>query len=330
MKKQVRWISIVALAVVMAPAAASGQPAASEPLWHEGVSAEQKAKATVLFKEAFARHQDRQFSEARDLYEQAVEDWDNPDIRYNLGLLYESMGLPLRAYDNLRRALDWGDQGIIGEQRTHALSLLEALLTDRLSIIDVHCNEQGARVAVDGELVLVGPGTTETVVLPGKHVITAEKDGYFSVLEVVTQAAGKRNAVTVTLSEDREIYRRRWAPWKPWAVSAGGAATMLVGAGLRWRASSNVTRAENLLEDTCDDAPLCDPAAGGAYSAATWQNRFASGSFAVGGAAIVTGLALAWLNRPGASRTRNRGGARVETTGIVWRNGAGLTTRIVF
>ncbi|HWO20902.1 MAG TPA: hypothetical protein VNO30_19180 [Kofleriaceae bacterium] len=94
------------LVLVLAPPVARAEVARTggEP-WYGQASAAARQRAQALFAQAFDKHQQLLRGEAMELYEQALAQWDNPDIRWNLALVLADLGQYLRAYQGVSVAL---------------------------------------------------------------------------------------------------------------------------------------------------------------------------------------------------------------------------------
>lgn len=300
------------------------------PPWYQGVAAADRQAAESLFEEGLSLHRQLLRDRAAGKYEQALERWEHPHMRFNLARLWTDMGQYLRAYDNLERVLAWGlpafDEGFREDIRTLERTLLE----QHLARVHIQCDEPGAEVALDGKPRFVAPGSADVVVRPGEHVVTARKTGFFPVVQAVTVTAGNRGRVTLQMSVDGLVHTRRWQPWKPWMVLGAGLASSLIGAGLEWQAARDFDRAAEVFDqEQCAGRP-CLPQPPGLYRRAVWEERVAVVSMIAGGLAMATGLTLVILNRSRASRTRDRQGTRLHIEPIFTREGAGLSTRFRF
>ncbi|MGK3966613.1 hypothetical protein WMF01_39175 [Sorangium sp. So ce1667] len=293
------------------------------------MSEERKQKAQALFAQARELHRHMMLAEARAKYEEALAYWEHPDLRLSLGRALESIGLPLPAYENLRLSLRWGPGSLAPEKEQEAREAMRALVEQELASIEIRCDEPGAAVLLDGKPWFVGPGTARRLVLPGEHVVTARKKGYYVVVKPLIVLAGKMASGTLQLSEDAVITERRWqATWRPWAVIGAGAALGLLGAGLTWQANVHHDEAERELKRVCGST--CPTNDGSAYDQSVVENRLAIGAFVVGGVAGIAGGVLVYMNRPRTYRTEDRGGAKIEFTPAVSSNAAELSTRITF
>ncbi|WP_437941067.1 tetratricopeptide repeat protein [Sorangium sp. So ce341] len=324
-----------------APARAAPQaPARAEPQvsgllpspvrpWHQGVSEERKHKAEQLFQEGRELHRSLMLGDAREKYEEALRYWEHPELRLYLGRVLMRIGLPLLAYENLEQALQWGAGSLSPPAEAEARAAMRELMQQELAVIQIRCDEPGAKVHLDGNPWFACPGVERRLVTPGEHVVTGNKAGFYLVVKPVVVLAGKRASGTIRLSEDATVTERRWqAAWAPWAVVGAGAALGLLGGGLVWRANVLHDDAQRQLQRDC--GPSCPTNDGGAYDQSLLENRVAIGSFIAGGAALIAGGVLVYMNTPRTYRTEDRGEIKVELAPAVSASAAGLSTRISF
>jgi hypothetical protein len=293
---------LAALALGLPPLAAHADVArtGAEP-WYQESTPEARAQANALFTQAVGNHQQLLRREAMALYEQALALWDNPDIRWNLALELDDLGEYQRAHEQLEGAMRWG--AALGVERSRQVQdRMRVLETQRLARIDADGAEPGTDATLDGRPWFQGAGQHSTRVLPGTHYIAATRPGYFPITVRAPVLAGERYHVTLRMTADQVFETRRWSAWKPWAVVAAGVAVATAGAALERDAFARREDAGKALDDHCA-SPGCAPAAlPKTYERARLENRLAIGAFAAGGAALVAGLALVWLDRPQAHR----------------------------
>jgi len=284
--------------------------------WYQQSTADARQRAHALTAEAIDKHQQLLREDAMELYEQALTQWDNPDIRWNLALVLEDLGQYLRAHQQLDGALRWGEA--LGAERLRDVQTrMRALEIQRLARIEADGQEPGADIKLDGQPWFRGVERRSTLVLPGTHYIAAIKPGYFPVSRSVYVTAGQQAQVALAMDADRVVDTRRWTAWKPWAVVAAGVAVAAMGSGLESRALAQRTTAAEALEDRCHTL-TCEPAPSPAvYDGAATNHALAVGAFAVGGTAVAVGLALAWLNQPRPHRAEARSPSRIEFTPIL-------------
>ncbi|WP_437967444.1 hypothetical protein WMF04_49200 [Sorangium sp. So ce260] len=320
------WLSIALLSSPAAPAWAQAEPAL--PPWHEGVAEERKREAQELFMQGRDLHRRMVLGDARRKYEEALALWEHPDLRFHLGKVLKTMGMPLLAYENLRLARRWGPASLDPEDDEEARALMKELVERELAVVEMRCDEPGAAVLLDGRPWFVGPGSSRRFVTPGEHVISATKEGYFPLVKPVVVLAGVDASGVLKLSADGIVTVRRWAAWKPWAVVGAGAGLGLAGAVLRWQADEHVEQAEQQFEATCKSN--CAPTTRDATSRGLTERGVATGLFIAGGATLATGAVLAFLNMPRTYRSEDRGGVELQIVPAASGAMAGLSAALSF
>ena len=323
---------LAALVLVLRLAAAQADvPRTGNEPWYRQANADARQRGQALFAQAFDKHQQLLRGEAKELYEQALAQWDNPDIQWNLALVLEDLGHYLRAHEQLESTLRWGTA--LGPERLREVrDRMRTLETQRLARIEASREEPGAVITLDGAAWLPHAERRSTLVLPGEHYLAAIKPGYIPVTRSVVMKAGQQAHVALPMDEDRLLEIRRWTAWKPWVVVGAGVAVASAGAALEWRAFA----AQHDLEDkvarcsadagnaSCDASQFTDP------ETIKLKNRLAIGVIAAGGTAVAVGLALTWLNRSTARRAEPRPPSRIELTPILSPHGAELSALVRF
>ncbi|WP_437615782.1 hypothetical protein WMF20_19500 [Sorangium sp. So ce834] len=332
-KRPVRFVlSTAQLLLPIALVALCAGPARAEEAppgpWHQGVSEERKQRAQALFEEARELHRRAMLAEARAKYEEALAAWEQPELRLYLGRVLKLMGLPLLAHENLRLALRWGTGSLDAEKEQEARAAMRALVERELAAIEIRCDEPGAVVLMDGQPWFVGPGAEHRMVMPGEHVITARKDGYSTVVKPILVFAGQEASGQIALSADTVVSRPRWATWIPWATLGAGAALGVAGGALMWHADTDHEEAHRRLRDGC--FPTCEAFDRDAYDRSVLENRLGIGALVAGGATVITGTVLLFMNRPEAYRAPDRGGVKIELRPAASLEGAMLSGRVVF
>ncbi|MGK3983322.1 hypothetical protein WME99_09795 [Sorangium sp. So ce136] len=311
-----------AQAQAQAQAQASGAP---HP-WHEGVSAERKRRAIELFAQARELHRQMMLGEARAKYEEALAQWEHPDLRFYLGRVLKTMGLPLLAHESLRLSMRWGPGSLEPEDYAEARALMQELVARELAVMELRCDEPGAAVLLDGKPWFVGPGVAERFLMPGEHVITVKKEEYTPLTATVVTYAGAR--ASRVLSVDRIVTERPWAAWVPWSVIGAGAGLGVAGGVLRWQAGEHMDEAEQQFEASC--GLRCGPGRSGEYSRSRTESHVAVGLFIAAGATLATGAALVYLNRPRSYRVDDQSGVKIEMAPGASDAEVGLSARLFF
>ena len=328
---QMRWKCMVAavILVVLPVSVHADNPRTGDEPWFHEVAVEQQQQAQALFEQAVDKHELLLRDQAKELYEHALELWDNPDIRWNLALVLEDLGQYLRAYLQLDGALRRGDA--LGAEPLRAIrDRMRALETRRLAWIEAFSDQPGADITLDGHPWFSGATSQRKLVEPGEHYVAARKAGYFSVIRTVAVKAGQRASVSLAMDADRIIETRRWSVWKPWVAVSAGAIAVAVGAALERKALMHRDVAAQSLVSSCSLPTGCAPTSSGSYDRAVTDSRFAMGAFIAGGTTLAVGLTLAWLNQLHTHRTEARVPARIEITPLLSPSQAGVSAGLRF
>lgn len=271
--------------------------------WTAGVTADRKARANRLLAAGNELLVRNKYAEALQRYEEAIEVWDHPAIRANMVVCFINLDRTLDAYLNAELALRHGE-GPYKRREIYVETMNYARLLDRQVVkLEIRCDERDAFVTVDGQAAMTCPGTNRQAVLPGTHQIVARKRGYLTFTRDLLLPSGVTRRVDVRLVPLNEaaVTVRRWTTWKPWAIAGSGAGLLLVAGALQLRAGADIRRADaerdRLCGMGCDPRELPDRIER-LESRAVLENRLAVGAAIAGGAAALTGLVGAYLNRP--------------------------------
>ncbi|HEX5754646.1 MAG TPA: hypothetical protein VFZ09_51155 [Archangium sp.] len=287
----------------LTPPAPDTQQASSAPEvlgdrpWAKGVSPEQQKAAMVLFQSANALLKESVFVQAVEKYRQALEAWPHPAIHYNLALALMNLDQPVEVHEQLVAALRYGPAPLENEKYEYARNY-KTLMERQLARVDISCDTPGATVTMDGQTLFVAPGKYSGLVRPGAHSIVATKEGFLPTDQSRTLLPGETAALQLKMftSEDLIEYRRKWAAWMPWTVVGAGVA---LGAGSGWlhlQARDNL-RALDAGVTACGGCFLT-PALDATLTRGNTYQALAIGGYAVGGAALVTGVVLVFINQP--------------------------------
>jgi hypothetical protein len=295
---------VVASRVALAqPPSLAPAPGADSP-WSAGIPAEEQTLALDLYSKGNVEFESARFDAALALYAQALQHWDHPAIRYNMAIAYNNLGQLLDAEDNLRKALRFGE-GPLG-QRIYVLGLeYMKNFESRLARVSITCSEPETQISLDGRLLFVGPGTTETLVLPGEHLIVGEKPGYLTVSERLELAPGAKRNYDVRLIALKPQTRmvRRWQWWKPWMVSGIGAGIVALGGVAYLAARQDINSYDAGISARCPHG--CDGATLQSFddlesdrSRSHIESGIALSLFIAGGATIAAGIIGVGFNQP--------------------------------
>lgn len=272
--------------------------------WAVGVTEQNQAEALRHFREGNALLNDGVFITAAKHYRLALQHWDHPAIHYNLALALMKQDQPIDLYQSLIKSLkydpkDHKEPPLDEDKYDRAKNYLE-LAQKQVATVDIGCDMPGAKVAIDGEEVFVGPGRHQGLVRIGKHSFVAEKEGYVTRIEAPYIGPGETMRLSLKLYSAKELtrYRRKWqATWMPWAVVGFGgavaAASGFVYASGRSDVSDFDARISACGAAGCPITPELTDMRDSGVNKQTW----AWVGFGVGAGTIATGLVLAYVNR---------------------------------
>ncbi len=266
--------------------------------WTKGVSPKERKAADVLFQEGNAFLEESVFVRAVEKYREALKHWDHPAIHYNLALALMTSDEPTEIHAQLTAATRYGPDPLDAEKYQRAIDV-KTLLEKQLSWVRISCDEPGATVTLDGRTVFVAPGHFEAMMHPGVHTVVAIKSGYQYVDNTNrTFTAGERADLRLKLYTDEQIlqYRRRWPTWMPWAVMGSGLAVAAGGGLLHLRTSEEYRGYDSGIVQCGGCFP--EPGLASHRTRGDTLQKAAYGTYALGGAALVGGAVLLYLNRP--------------------------------
>ena len=288
----------LALLVCVASAAYAHADDQSGRPWAEGVPQDKQTSAFAKFNEgndAFARD-DYPTAVAR--YREALAEWAHPAIRGNLAIALIHLDQPIEAYAQLEAAFQFGaspfDATVYAQLQTNY-----KLLRGQLARVEITGDVAGAVVLLDGVDLTAG----KHVIKSGAHELVARRSGFLTFTSRVVAAADTDTVIDVRLVPlaDASKLERRWSAWKPWAITAGGAALVLVGVGFELAAQSNVNDYElevaRECPSGCEESALPD-AVRGLASRSHWENVTGIAALTIGGLGVAAGITAVILNQP--------------------------------
>jgi hypothetical protein len=292
----------IIVGVLLCAASVGAQEDDPKRPWAEGVSQENQAEALRLFAEGNRTFEESQLAQALSSYRKAIGFWDHPQIRFNMAVALIQLDQPLTAYENVLEALRWDGEALEPAIKQQALNY-KKLLLGQLAQLRVGVSEQGAKLFLDGNLILVGPGEASRVLLPGPHQLAASKVGFLTSTRNVNLISGKTAVETLELLALTQLTRteRRWRWWKPATVLSSGAALVLAGIPLLLDGNAAIDRYDNSIAAGCpggcrtQDLPSAVRDLPGRSSKET---GFAVSLFAVGGGLVAAGLVMVIVNQP--------------------------------
>ena len=195
---------------------AAGDPSAqpNDRPWAQGVSPSDQAQANELFEAGDALLREFQLAAALRKYEAALTHWRHPAIHYRVASILLSQGKQVQAYAQNEQALRFGEAPL-GEQFFANATRIKQQLESTLVWLTVSCQEAGADVRLDGELLFAGPGSEERVITAGAHTLVATKEGMIPATQNLALEGGKHTTIELTLRVEgaRERFyptRGRW------------------------------------------------------------------------------------------------------------------------
>lgn len=285
--------------------------------WSSGVSEQSMSIARTLFEQGNAELERSRLTDALKKYDESLVYWDHPATHYNYASALTTLNRPLDTRRHLVAALKYEDGPVQGERRKRALAYLQ-LIESGLAKVEIRCDQPGTRVFLNEKLLFVAPGKFDDFVLPDEYVISASNNGYLERRYRRTLIPGKPTNVSVHLYKPTEVERERreWSVWGPVGVSAGGLVLGVVGTLLFLDGNDDI---RNLDEQTNAGCTRSSPQGSQLVLGCTSQdlpaelqveNRqesernahlkqyFGIPMMAVGGAAVLTGAVLMYMNRP--------------------------------
>jgi hypothetical protein len=176
-----------AVAIVLAAAPAWGQPAPTP---------EEVQQAQVRWNEGKAYFDAGNFEAARVAFKQAYTVFPHAAFLQNLGEAELRTGRPVEAARHFTSFLRAGSSGSPAQRELARKSLAKA--AERLGAIVITTNVDDAEIRVDDEIVGRSPlGSLAWYVEPGRHLVTARKDGYLDGSERVDVGIGPPRSVFV-------------------------------------------------------------------------------------------------------------------------------------
>src|SRR5258707_3627097 len=116
---------------------------------YRDVSEANERAASVAFQQANDQLNDGFFVKAADKYREALSHWDHPAIHYNLALALINLDQPIEVFDELNKAIAYGEEPLEKDKYDHAKDYLK-LVEGQLADIEVSGDKPGAKVSVDG------------------------------------------------------------------------------------------------------------------------------------------------------------------------------------
>jgi len=270
--------------------------------WAAGVTPEKRAAALAKFRQGNELLNQGLFARASESYKAALESWKHPAIHYNLALALMNVDQPIEAYENLEKAIVYGEAPLEKDKFEHAKEYM-VLLEKQIAHIEVSCDKPGAKVSVDGKEVFVAPGKFQARVRIGKHTFFAEKQGYTTRINAPFIGPNEHFRIELKLYTAEELtrYNRRWqTTWMPYAVIGGGVAAGLLGVVFELSANSSYNDYDKAVAACNIDNAGCPTTDSLRSTKDSGDTKKTLGyvTYGIAGVGIATGVVLAILNRP--------------------------------
>lgn len=300
-------VLVLIVASGAAEATAERPSSSAESPWSRGVSEQQQQEAMRLLEQGNELFVRDRYARALAIYRQAVAQWDHPAIHYNIAECEMNLGRTIQAYRSLQRAMRYQEVPL-GQRLYHQAKTYLKLLEQSLARLVVVCEQPGTKVALDGRPLFTAPGRSVQVLPPGPHALLAEKPGYITSAKQANLQPGQEAEVRLELVAigEKIVYQRRWTPWIPWAVLAGGLTTAAAALPLYLSAHNDFNEYDREVQELCgaQDSGGCSPddpqlvELDGLRSGATTKKVAAISLLTSGGVIAATGIALLILNLP--------------------------------
>jgi hypothetical protein len=297
--------------------------------WAQDVSQTQQEAADTFFQSANTLLKESVFVQAADKYRKALEEWDHPAIHYNLALALMNLDQPIEVYEHLVAAMKHGPEPLEVERFEYARNY-KTLIEKQLARVEITCETPGATVTMDGKTLFVAPGRYAGLVRPGAHSIIATREGYVpsDMSRALMPGETAKLEMKMFTSEDLFQYRRKWPVAVPWVVLGTGVA-MAAGSGFLHMQSRDSFRSFDVGITECGGCVPAPDVSDRLTRGNTYQN-VAIGGYAIGGAALLTGAVLAFLNQPEAYRVDQKPAETVNVTPLVGGGTTGVLTTFRF
>lgn len=294
----------------------------------EGVSPAQKEQARHHYVTGNEHLRTASFQKAVHEYERALRYWKHARIYYNLGIALINLDRPVDAYQAISAAQHAPEQLGAGlhEQASNYLRLLGRQIGE----IEVICANAGTRVSMNGQEIFRGPGKVRRRVPIGNYHIVATNPGFLPAESSVMILPNKQVAAEISmLARDEAVIEERLIrrAWIPWTMAGVGAALLATGGLLHYQAYDLFGRADERFaqdcQEGCMDSDQAARSALGDMDTAGTMQAVAFPSYVVGGALVISGLTLAYLNQPKVTHIE-RSNVRTWVTPVVSTDMVGL------
>jgi tetratricopeptide (TPR) repeat protein len=310
----------------------------NERPWAKSVSPSEQRIATELFREGNGLLKESLFVQAAAKYREALSHWDHPGIHYNLALALLNLDQPVEVYQQLEEAMKYGHAPLDADKYDHA-SRYKNLIEKQLARYEIVCTEPGTVVSLDGRVLFTAPGQKEGLVRVGQHTIVGEKQGFVTANKTPLLPPGQKTVIHLKMytADELTAYKRRWSVAMPWSILAAGIVVAGVGGILHWQASDQY----GAYDRGITSCAMGNPSTGGCTPGPSISDHKSTGdalqdvayaAYGIGGALVVTGGVLAYLNRAKPYRVNPEAdtGPKVTLLPSFGRDGAGVVSIVRF
>jgi len=272
-----------------------------EDPWMAGVPHERQIQANALFAEGNVLFAQQAHGPALEKYKAAIALWDHPLIRFNMAVTEIRLDHILDAAEDLDKALRFGKAPFTPELYGQALDY-QGLVKKQVGELEASCTQPDTKVQLDGKPWLACPGSKQERVLAGEHTLIGERTGYMTKSLPLVVRGGTTAKATVDLmpldTAVKLVYP--YPRLLPLAVGGGGAAVALGGLGIWFWGSRQMDTYQSDFAKACPSGCVVadHPSLASEHDSAQLKGKIGVAMMTVGGAAAITGVVLAILDRP--------------------------------
>ena len=283
-------------------AATEPAPPAIEPPWAKGVAADKQQAARQLAGKAQEAFVNNDYAHAVELYSQALAQWENPAIHFNLAVSYMRLDRSVEAWQHLLAAMAY-DGAALDKEKLQVAQTYKQLLAGRLVTVDVESTQTGVEITLDGNLLLTGPGKATQIVLPGAHALVATKPDFETLTKNLTLIGGTPEIESIELKPRGKgpvKLVRRWRSSLPWTIAGVGLGTALLGTFSWELGNANIDLYNKGVAAECPNGCASGQLSSDTLnhkSTAELENTLGISLMVAGGATLVTGLVMLALNQ---------------------------------
>ncbi len=286
-----------------APSSPTPNTADETTPWAKGVPEPTRKQAEKLFDEGNDLFGQQAHAPAIEKYQAALKLWDHPLIRFNLAVTLIRLDRALEAYDELEKALRYGDKPFKPELYRQALDY-QIVLKGRVGYIEVSCDQPATSITIDGKQWFDCPGTQKKRVPAGEHTVIGQKDKYVPVTRRLVVAGDKTSAEKIKLEPFETQYKLVYPHkrWLPWTILSAGGAVALSGVGVWLTGRNQMDSFQSNFERDC--ALGCEKdlsqhlALRDQRDGATLKGAIGVTMMVTGGVATVAGFVFVLINTP--------------------------------